>query len=178
MGRFRAQGAKRETRATPARTVRPERAAHRARRARTVRRGRMAQRSRRLFLQPVFSAGRTTAGSRTRPASASEARRGHPGRMGLPGRQVRTVRRDRTARPLRPMFPQPVFSAGRTTAENRTRPASASKARRAQQAKTRSRFMWPARCRGRMCTTRMLHMISHSLRSLPPIRQGGHAVQF
>ena len=99
------------------------------------------QRSRRLFLQPVFSAGRTTAGSRTRPASASEARRGHPGRMGLPGRQVRTVRRDRTARPLRPMFPQPVFSAGRTTAENRTRPASASKARRAQQAKTRSRFM-------------------------------------
>ena len=29
-----------------------------------------------------------------------------------------------------------------------------------------------------MCTTRMLHMISHSLRSLPPIRRGGHAVQF
>ena len=40
-----------------------------------------------------------------------------------------------------PMFPQPVFSAGRTTAENRTRPASVLKARRAQQAKTRSRFM-------------------------------------
>lgn len=71
------QGARgeRETRATPARTVRPERTAHRARRARTVRRGRMAQRSRRLFLQPVFSAGRTTAENRTRPASVLKARR-------------------------------------------------------------------------------------------------------
>ncbi len=100
--------------------------------------------------------------------------------MGLPGRQVRTVRRDRTARPLRPMFPQLVFSAGRTTAEKQN-PASVSI--KAPGGRSRQKDPEPFYV---TCTLSGQDVYDENAAThdksfaeiLPPIRQGGHAVQF